>query len=218
MRILVVEDDKAIAGFVVRGLKEAGHVVEHAGNGRDGQFLAANESFDLVILDRMLPGGIDGLKILETLRGQKNQVPVLMLSALAEIDERVKGLQAGGDDSLTKWFAFAELLARDEAIVRRDKSEAPLASLVFEDLELDLQSRQVTRAGVKIALQPREYKLLEYFMRHPGRVVTRTMLLEEVWDYTKRPKDYSPTAHATSRVMAGEGRPPPTLIFYKKQK
>src|SRR6202789_619439 len=119
MRILVVEDDKVVGGFVVRGLKEAGHVVELADNGRDGLFLAASESFDAVILDRMLPGGIDGLKILETLRGQKNHVPVLILSALAEVDERVKGLKAGGDDYLTKPFAFVELLARIDALMRR---------------------------------------------------------------------------------------------------
>ena len=183
MRILVVEDDKDVAGFVVRGLKEAGHVVEHADNGRDGLFLAASESFDAVILDRMLPGGIDGLKILETLRGQKNHVPVLILSALAEVDERVKGLKAGGDDYLTKPFAFAELLARVEALARRGKSEGPVTKLVVEDLELDLLSRQVKRASQKIDLQPREFRLLEYLMRHAGQVVTRTMLLEGVWDY-----------------------------------
>ena len=121
MRILVVEDDKDVAGFVVRGLREAGHVIEHADNGRDGLFMAASESFDAVILDRMLPGGIDGLKILETLRSQKNSVPVLILSALAEVDDRVKGLKAGGDDYLTKPFAFAELLARLRALLRRGR-------------------------------------------------------------------------------------------------
>jgi two-component system, OmpR family, response regulator len=183
MRILVVEDDKDVAAFIVRGLKETGHVVEHANNGRDGLFLAASETFDSVILDRMLPGGIDGLKILETLRGQKNLVPVLILSALADVDERVKGLKAGGDDYLTKPFAFAELLARVEALVRRDKSEGPATKLVVEDLELDLLSREVRRASKKIDLQPREYRLLEYLMRHAGQVVTRTMLLEGVWDY-----------------------------------
>ena len=141
MRILVVEDDKDVAGFVVRGLREAGHVVEHADNGRDGLFMAASETFDAVILDRMLPGGIDGLKILETLRGQKNTVPVLILSALAEVDDRVHGLKAGGDDYLTKPFAFAELLARVEALARRGKGEGPVTKLVVEDLELDLLSR-----------------------------------------------------------------------------
>ena len=183
MRILVVEDDKDVAGFVVRGLKEAGHVVEHADNGRDGLFMAVGEPFDAVILDRMLPGGIDGLKILETLRGQKNTAPVLILSALADVNERVKGLKAGGDDYLAKPFAFAELLARVEALVRRGKADTPTTKLVVEDLEMDLLARQVKRAGQKIDLQPREFRLLEYLMRHAGQVVTRTMLLEGVWDY-----------------------------------
>ncbi|MEI7712106.1 MAG: response regulator transcription factor [Rhodospirillales bacterium] len=183
MRILVVEDDKDVAGFVVRGLKEAGHVVEHADNGRNGLFMAVGEPFDAVILDRMLPGGIDGLKILETLRGQKNTAPVLILSALADVNERVKGLKAGGDDYLTKPFAFAELLARVEALVRRGKADTPTTKLVVEDLEMDLLARQVKRAGQKIDLQPREFRLLEYLMRHAGQVVTRTMLLEGVWDY-----------------------------------
>src|ERR1700736_4188235 len=183
MRILVVEDDRDVAGFVVRGLKETGHVVEHADNGRDGLFMGASENFDAIILDRMLPGGIDGLKILETLRAQKNTVPVLILSALADVDERVRGLKAGGDDYLTKPFAFAELLARVEALARRGKGEGPVTKLVVEDLELDLLSRQVKRAGQKIDLQPREFRLLEYLMSHAGQVVTRTMLLEGVWDY-----------------------------------
>ena len=147
MRILLVEDDKDVAAFVVRGLREAGHVVERVDNGRDGLFMAASETFDAVILDRMLPGGIDGLKILETLRGQKNSVPVLILSAMAEVDDRVKGLKAGSDDYLTKPFAFAELLARVEALNRRGKGEGPVTKLVVEDLELDLLSRQVKRAG-----------------------------------------------------------------------
>jgi len=183
MRILVVEDDKDVAGFVVRGLKEAGHVVEHADNGRDGLFLAASETFDAIVLDRMLPGGIDGLRILETLRGQQNTVPVLFLSALAEVDDRVRGLKAGGDDYVTKPFAFSELLARVEALTRRGKSDAPVTKLTVGDLELDLLSRQVRRAGQKVDLQPREFRLLEYLMRHAGQVVTRTMLLEGVWDY-----------------------------------
>src|SRR5919205_609233 len=155
MRILVVEDDKDVAGFVLRGLKEAGHVVEHADNGRDGLFMAASENFDAIILDRMLPGGIDGLKILETLRAQKNAVPVMILSALADVDERVKGLKAGGDDYLTKPFAFAELLARVEALGRRPSVDAPATRLRVADLELDLLSRTVTRAGKRIDVQPR---------------------------------------------------------------
>jgi len=184
MRVLVVEDDKDVAGFVVRGLKEAGHVVEHADNGRDGLFMAVSEAFDAIVLDRMLPGGVDGLRILETLRAQKNSVPVLLLSALAEVDDRVRGLKAGGDDYVTKPFAFAELLARVEALTRRSKGgDAPVTKLTVGDLELDLLSRQVKRAGQKIDLQPREFRLLEYLMRHAGQVVTRTMLLEGVWDY-----------------------------------
>jgi two-component system OmpR family response regulator len=183
MRILVVEDDKDVAGFVVKGLKEAGHVVEHADNGRDGLFLAASENFDAIVLDRMLPGGVDGLRLLETLRGQNNNTPVLFLSALAQVDDRVRGLKAGGDDYLTKPFAFAELLARVEGLARRGKGEGPQTRLVAGDLEMDLLSRGVKRAGQKIDLQPREFRLLEYLMRHAGQVVTRTMLLEGVWDY-----------------------------------
>jgi two-component system OmpR family response regulator len=183
MRILVVEDDKDVAGFVVKGLKEAGHVVEHADNGRDGLFLAASENFDAIVLDRMLPGGVDGLRLLETLRGQNNNTPVLFLSAMAQVDDRVRGLKAGGDDYLTKPFAFAELLARVEGMTRRGKGEGPTTKLQAGDLEMDLLSRSVKRAGQKIDLQPREFRLLEYLMRHTGQVVTRTMLLEGVWDY-----------------------------------
>jgi two-component system OmpR family response regulator len=183
MRILVVEDDKDVASFVVKGLREAGHTVEHADNGRDGLFLAASENFDAIILDRMLPGGIDGLRLLETLRGQDNATPVLFLSALGQVDDRVKGLKAGGDDYLTKPFAFAELLARVEALTRRGKTDGPATRLVVGDLEMDLLSRSVRRGQHKIDLQPREFRLLEYLMRHAGQVVTRTMLLEGVWDY-----------------------------------
>ena len=183
MRILVVEDDKDVAGFVVKGLREAGHTVEHADNGRDGLFLAASENFDAIILDRMLPGGIDGLRLLETLRAQDNATPVVFLSALGQVDDRVKGLKAGGDDYLTKPFAFAELLARVEALTRRGKSDGPTTRLSVGDLEMDLLSRSVRRGAQKIDLQPREFRLLEYLMRHAGQVVTRTMLLEGVWDY-----------------------------------
>jgi two-component system OmpR family response regulator len=183
MRILVVEDDKDVAGFVVKGLREAGHTVEHADNGRDGLFLAASENFDAIILDRMLPGGIDGLRLMETLRAQDNATPVLFLSAMAQVDDRVKGLKAGGDDYLTKPFAFAELLARVEALTRRGKTDGPMTRIIVGDLEMDLLSRSVRRGQQKIELQPREFRLLEYLMRHAGQVVTRTMLLEGVWDY-----------------------------------
>ncbi len=183
MRILVVEDDKDVAAFVVKGLREAGHVAEHADNGRDGLFMAASEAFDAIILDRMLPGGIDGLRLLETLRAQDNTTPVLFLSALGQVDERVRGLKAGGDDYLTKPFAFAELLARVEALARRGKGEGPQTKVVVGDLEMERLSRTVRRAGQRIDLQPREYRLLEFLMNHAGQVVTRTMLLEGVWDY-----------------------------------
>jgi two-component system OmpR family response regulator len=183
MRLLVVEDDKEVAGFVVKGLREAGHSVEHADNGRDGLFMATGQEFDAIILDRMLPGGIDGLRVLETLRGQDNQTPVLFLSAMAQVDDRVRGLKAGGDDYLTKPFAFSELLARVEALARRMRATGPETKLLVGDLEMDLLSRSVRRRGQKIDLQPREFRLLEYLMRHAGQVVTRTMLLEGVWDY-----------------------------------
>ena len=212
MRILVVEDDKDVAGFVVRGLKEAGHVAEHADNGRDGLFMAVSEPFDAIVLDRMLPGGIDGLKILETLRSQKNVTPVLILSALADVNERVKGLKAGGDEYLTKPFAFAELLARVEALSRRGKAEGPTTKLVVEDLEMDLLSRQVKRSGQKIDLQPREFRLLEYLMRHAGQVVTRTMLLEGVWDYHFDPQTNVIDVHV-SRLRQKVDKPFPMALI-----
>ena len=161
----------------------------------------------------MLPGGIDGLRLLETLRGQKNTVPVLILSALAEVDERVRGLKAGGDDYLTKPFAFAELLARVEALARRGKGEGPVTKLVVEDLELDLLSRQVKRAGQKIDLQPREFRLLEYLMRHAGQVVTRTMLLEGVWDYHFDPQTNVIDVHV-SRLRQKVDKPFPTPLIH----
>jgi two-component system OmpR family response regulator len=213
MRILVVEDDKDVAGFVAKGLREAGHVVQHADNGRDGLFMAASESFDAIILDRMLPGGVDGLRLLETLRSQKNNVPVLFLSALDQLDERVRGLKAGGDDYLTKPFAFAELLARVEALTRRGKSEGPVTKLTVGDLEMDLLSRGVRRGGQKIDLQPREFRLLEYLMRHAGQVVTRTMLLEGVWDYHFDPQTNVIDVHV-SRLRQKVDRPFPTPLIH----
>ncbi|HUC16653.1 MAG TPA: response regulator transcription factor [Acetobacteraceae bacterium] len=213
MRILVVEDDKDVAGFVVKGLRESGHVVEHADNGRDGLFLAASEPFDAIILDRMLPGGIDGLRILETLRSQRNTVPVLFLSALGQVDDRVLGLKAGGDDYLTKPFAFAELLARVEALTRRGKGEGPATKLIVGDLEMDLLSRSVRRSGQKIDLQPREFLLLEYLMRHAGQVVTRTMLLEGVWDYHFDPQTNVIDVHV-SRLRQKVDKPFPTALIH----
>ncbi len=213
MRILVVEDDRDVAGFVVKGLREAGHTVEHADNGRDGLFMAASEPFDAVILDRMLPGGIDGLRLLETLRAQKNAVPVLFLSALGEVDDRVRGLKAGGDDYLAKPFAFAELLARVEALTRRGKGEGPVTGLAVADLELDLLSRTVRRAGQKIDVQPREFRLLEYLMRHAGQVVTRTMLLEAVWDYHFDPQTNVIDVHV-SRLRQKVDKPFPVPLIH----
>jgi two-component system OmpR family response regulator len=213
MRILVVEDDRDVAAFVVKGLREAGHVVEHAENGRDGLFMAAGEGFDAVILDRMLPGGVDGLGLLQTLRAQNNNIPVLFLSAMAQVDDRVRGLKAGGDDYLTKPFAFSELLARVEALNRRRHGEGPTTKLVVSDLELDLLSRTVKRAGQKIDLQPREFRLLEYLMRHAGQVVTRTMLLEGVWDYHFDPQTNVIDVHV-SRLRQKIDKPFPRALIH----
>jgi two-component system, OmpR family, response regulator len=213
MRILVVEDDKDVAGFVVKGLKEAGHVVEHADNGRDGLFLAASEAFDAIVLDRMLPGGVDGLRLLETLRSQNNNTPVLFLSAMAQVDDRVRGLKAGGDDYMTKPFAFSELLARVEALARRGKGEGPATRLVSGDLEMDLLSRSVKRAGQKLDLQPREFRLLEFLLRHAGQVVTRTMLLEGVWDYHFDPQTNVIDVHV-SRLRQKVDKPFPTPMIH----
>ena len=187
MRVLVIEDDEEAAAYMAKGLKEQGYVVDHAATGPDGLALATAEQYDLLIVDRMLPG-MDGLVVVEALRKSANQTPVLFLSALGQVDDRVKGLQAGGDDYLTKPYAFSELLARIEALLRRGKAVSEQAVFKVADLELDLLKRSVTRAGQKIDLQPREFKLLEYLMRHSGQVVTRTMLLEGVWDYHFDPK------------------------------
>jgi two-component system OmpR family response regulator len=213
MRILLVEDDPTVAGFVVKGLKEAGHVVEHSDNGRDGLFLAASETFDAIILDRMLPGGIDGIRLLETLRSQNNSTPVLVLSALSQVDDRVAGLRAGSDDYLTKPFAFSELLARVDALTRRGKSDGPQTKLTVGDLEMDLLSRMVRRAGQKIDLQPREFRLLEYLMRHASQVVTRTMLLEGVWDYHFDPQTNVIDVHV-SRLRQKIDKPYPTPLIH----
>ena len=182
MRILLVEDDADTARYITKGLKESGHSVDHAGDGRDGLFLATDGRYEVMIIDRMLPS-LDGLTIIRTLRGAGNRTPALILSALAEVDDRVHGLQAGGDDYLVKPFAFSELLARLEALLRRGAGGTAETVLRVADLELDLLSRSVKRADRTLDLQPREFRLLEYLMRHSGQVVTRTMLLEYVWDY-----------------------------------
>jgi two-component system OmpR family response regulator len=188
VKILVVEDNERVARFVTRGLREAGHTVEHASNGRDGMFIAASEPYDVIVMDRMLPGDIDGLAIIEALRKSGNQTPILILSALNAVDERIKGLRSGGDDYLTKPFAFGELLARVDALGRRAIDRGADRSLQVGDLRMDLLSRRVTRGARAVTLQPREFKLLEYLMRHANQVVTRTMLLEAVWDYNFDPQ------------------------------
>ncbi|TAE34695.1 MAG: DNA-binding response regulator [Alphaproteobacteria bacterium] len=183
MRILVVEDEQEVANYICKGLREYGHVVEHSADGKEGLFLATTEQFDLIILDRMLPF-VDGLVILKTLRATGNTVPLILLSALGEVDDRVQGLRAGGDDYITKPFAFSELLARIEALLRRHMGEAETVTRIcIGDMELDLLARIVKRNGVKIPLQAREYSLLEYLVRHKGQIVTRTMLLDNVWHY-----------------------------------
>ncbi len=183
MKILLVEDNERVARFITKGLQESGHTTDHAANGRDGLFLAASERYDAIIMDRMLPGNIDGLAIIDALRKSANHTPILILSALSEVDERINGLRAGGDDYLTKPFAFGELLARLDALTRRGRQDAAETTLEVDDLRMDLLSRRVVRGNRTIQLQPREFKLLEYLMRHAGQVVTRTMLLENVWDY-----------------------------------
>ena len=182
MHLLLIEDDRDAAGYLVKALTEAGYQVDHAVDGRDGLFHATEHSYDGVIADRMLPH-LDGLTVIEVLRKQGNRTPVLILSALGSVDHRVEGLRAGGDDYLTKPFALSELLARIEALLRRGQvAPAPEMKLRLADLEMDILARTVTRAGRRIELTAREFKLLEYLLRRTGQVVTRTMLLEGVWD------------------------------------
>ena len=183
MRCLVIEDEADTARYICNGLKEAGFTVTWCSNGADGLHLAEGERWDAVILDRMLPGSIDGLSILQTIRQLQKTTPVLVLSALASLDERVRGLRSGGDDYLTKPFAFSELLARVQALMRRSGLQEEVSELWIADLKLDLRRRRAERASKPITLQPREFRLLEYLVRHQGQVVTRTMLLESVWDY-----------------------------------
>lgn len=187
MKLLLIEDDKEAAEYLVKGLREQGHTVDHADKGKDGLFLAMSETYDALILDRMVPE-VDGLSILQTIRGAGNSTPVLMLTALGKVEDRVKGLTEGADDYLVKPFSFTELIARLDAITRRKTSEKAVTKLVVGELEMDLLSRTVTRAGKTIDLQSREFQLLEYLMRHEGTVVTRTMLLEQVWDYNFDPQ------------------------------
>ncbi len=186
MRILIIEDDKSHAEYIVNGLKESGHNTDLATNGLDGLHLATEEKYDIIIADRMLPK-LDGLAIIQALRTSGNKTPVIILSTLSNVEERIKGLKAGADDYLTKPFSFGELLARIEALLRRNNVEAEQSVLKIADLEMNLITREVRRGGKKISLQNREFRLLEFLMRRPNQVVTRTMLLEGVWDFHFNP-------------------------------
>ena len=182
MRILLIEDDKEAAAYLCKALREAGHVPDHALDGDTGAAMAGEGGYDVLVVDRMLPRR-DGLSVVQALRAEGARTPVLILSALGEVDDRVKGLRAGGDDYLTKPYAYTELLARIEALARRPVPEEQTTRYTVGDLSLDRLSHKVTRAGGSILLQPREFRLLEYLMKNAGQVVTRTMLLENVWDY-----------------------------------
>ena len=187
MRLLVVEDDPKIAAFIVKGFKESGFAVDHRADGAEGLSFALEEPYAAAIVDIMLPG-LDGLSLVQELRKKKVMTPVLLLSAKATVDDRVRGLRSGGDDYLTKPFSFVELLARVEALVRRGSRTAEASTLTVGDLTLDLQARKVTRAGKPIDLQAREFSLLEYLMRNAGKVVSKTMILSHIWDYAFEPQ------------------------------
>jgi two-component system OmpR family response regulator len=183
MRILCIEDDRELLDYISKGLDENGHAVTTATNGHDGLSMAMNNDYDVMLIDRMLPG-LDGLSVIKSLRESNNLIPILIFSALGEVDDRVKGLRAGGDDYLVKPFAFSELLARIDALYRRNHQTTETQTILqTQNLELDLLTRTVKRAGQEISLQTTEFRLLEYLLRHKGQVVTRTMLLEYVWDY-----------------------------------
>jgi two-component system, OmpR family, response regulator len=205
MKILLIEDDPETADYLLAGLQEHGHVVDRAADGREGLFMATTEAYDALIVDRMLPG-LDGLSLVKVVRGANITTPVLFLTTLAGIDDRVIGLNAGGDDYLVKPFAFSELLARVHALGRRPPLTDSPTVLRVADLELDLQRRTATRGGKRIELQPKEFRLLEYLMRHAGEVVTRTMLLERVWDFHFDPKTSVVETHISRlRSKIGKG-------------
>ena len=215
MRILLIEDDPETTRFVRKGLGEAGHVVDHAGDGKQGLLLALDTEHDALVVDRMLPG-LDGLSIVRSLRAAGRMTPVIVLSALGEVDDRVEGLRAGGDDYLVKPFALAELSARLEALDRRRGGlagdAAPATRFAVGDLEMDLLARTVKRAGRSIELKPREFRLLEYLMRHAGQVVTRTMLFEAVWDYHFDPQTNVIDVHVSRlRRKIDRGFAPPLI-------
>jgi len=207
MRILLIEDDEETSSYVQAGLEECGHIVERAGDGNAGLFMATTETFDMMIVDRLLPG-MDGLAIVKMLRAAEIRVPILFLSTLAGIDDRVTGLNAGGDDYLVKPFAFSELQARVNALARRPTLIDVPSVLRVADLQLDIERRLVTRARRRIELQPREFRLLEYLMRNAGRVVTRTMLLEHVWDINFDPRTSIVETHVSRlRSKIDKGHP-----------
>ena len=187
MRLLVIEDDRKIASFIVKGLKQSGFAVDHAGDGEEGLHLALSASYDAAVIDIMLPQR-DGLSVVQELRRQKVTLPVLILSARASVDDRIKGLQSGGDDYLVKPFAFSELLARVQALIRRSTQAVEPTTLTAGDLSLNLVTREVMRAGRQLELQAKEFALLEYLLRHAGRVVSKTLILEHVWDYSFDPQ------------------------------
>lgn len=187
MRVLVVEDDGKISSFIVKGLKQEGYAVDHAADGDTGLALASSTPYDAAVIDIMLPG-LDGLSLVRRMRNERSELPVLFLSARAAVEDRVRGLQAGGDDYLTKPFAFAELSARLQALIRRATRAPESTKLSAGDVTLDLVSRTVTVAGQPVELQPREFALLEYLLRHAGRPVTKVMILEHVWDYSFDPQ------------------------------
>lgn len=186
MKLLLIEDDKKISSFIIKGMSEAGFLVEHINNGDQGLSMALTIKYDAAIIDIMLPGH-SGLWVIDELRRQKITLPVIILSAKRTVDDRVKGFQLGGDDYLTKPFAFSELLARVQALIRRANNITEASHITVHDLSIDLLSRKVTRGITKINLQPREFSLLEYLMRHTGHVVSKTMLIENVWDYNFDP-------------------------------
>lgn len=209
MRILVIEDDKEAAAYLVKGLLESGHITDHAADGSQGLLLAREGVHDVLIVDRMLPS-LDGLSVVEALRSEDITTPVLFLSALDKVDDRVEGLRAGGDDYLTKPYAFSELLARVEALGRRSESEIVKTNYRMADLEVDLLSHRVKRGGTYIDLKPREFRLLEYFFKNAGQVVTRTMLLEHVWDYHFDPQTNVIDVHVSrlrSKIDKGFDKP-----------
>ncbi|HEX4327107.1 MAG TPA: response regulator transcription factor [Burkholderiales bacterium] len=210
MKVLLVEDNELVANFVRKGMEEAGHAIDHAADGRDGMARATGGTYDAVIMDRMLPGGIDGLGILSAMRGSGSKTPVLILSALSDVDERIRGLKSGADDYLVKPFAFGELLARLDALLRRSQESQVATTLAIADLKMDVLSRKVTRAGRVVNLQPREFKLLEYLLRHANQVVTRTMLLENVWNFHFDPQTNVIDVHVSKlrqKLDAGEQQP-----------